>query len=152
MGMCLRATHTYGAHAYGHAHTYRLAHTWAHTHGSSKSVRNIFALAFWAPPPSHQVRLPCPLSALSRSTGHGLAGCLSAPQAPRGCPPSISAAHLLLERDEWSRPPASCQLLGSQRCASRRRGSGLSASHIPSLSARDGPSGRTTSDQPCPRH
>ena len=62
MGTYMWATHTYGVHAYGHARTYRLAHTWARTQGSSKSVRNIFALAFWAPPPSHQVRLPCPLS------------------------------------------------------------------------------------------
>ena len=85
---------------HGHVHTgrthIRYARIWARTHiqacahlgthGSSKSVRNVFTMAFWAPPPSHQVRLSCPLSALSRSTDHGLAGRLSVPPDSKGLP------------------------------------------------------------------
>ena len=75
-----------GMHTHGHARIYRLVYTWACTHRSLKSVRDVFALAFWAPPPPHQVGLSCPLSVLSRSTDHGPAGCLSAPPGSKGLP------------------------------------------------------------------
>lgn len=87
MGRAHMGPHIYtGMHTHGHACTYRLVHTWACTHRSLKSVRDVFALAFWAHPPSHQVGLSCTLSALSRSTDHGLTGCLSAPPGSKGLP------------------------------------------------------------------